>query len=407
MNAWTSYAHSRLPLRYRFLFMLLEKAHNGSLTLDLPDGNRLCFQGDLPGPDAEIRLYDWQAIDRGVLEGDIGFGETYMEGLWDTSDLPVVLRYFTENVATIERLLHGNMFYRMLFGMRSMFRPNTRKGSQKNIYAHYDLGNDFYKLWLDETMTYSSAVYATNHSLPLEQAQTAKYERILSRLSTEGDRRVLEVGCGWGGFCERAARDGWHVTGLTISPSQAEFAVNRLGAQELAGKALIDLRDYRDAQGKFDNLVSIEMFEAVGERFWGQYFQTIAGSLKQHGRALIQTITIADDVFQDYRKRGDFIQRHVFPGGMLPSDRAFREYAAKAGLIVRDAFAFGHDYHRTLGEWLKRFDDVREQVSALGFDEKFIRKWRFYLAYCMAGFGSGRTDVVQYELAFADSRGAA
>lgn len=398
MNAWSSYQHSRLPLRYRFLFLLLEKARHGSLVLELPDGSRLRFKGIYAGPEAEIRLYDWQVIDRGVTGGDIAFGETYMDGLWDTPDLPAVLRYFTDNTATIERLLHGNMFYRILFGMRNMFTPNTRRGSRKNIYAHYDLGNDFYRLWLDETMTYSSAVYAQGQEMSLSSAQTAKYDRIIGRLSRAGEGKVLEIGCGWGGFCERAAQEGMGVTGLTISPAQAEFAQNRLQGMGLQKNAHIDLRDYRDVRGRFDNIVSIEMFEAVGERFWAQYFDAVACSLKEHGRALIQTITIADDVFHEYRKRGDFIQRHVFPGGMLPCDAAFRKQAHKAGLTVNDSFSFGQDYHRTLAEWLKRFDDVKVQVQRLGFDEKFIRKWRFYLAYCMAGFGSRRTDVVQYEL---------
>lgn len=395
MTTQTLHPPSSTPMRYRVLFSLLEKARYGSLQLQFPDGNRVLFTGAEEGPQAEITLYDWSVIDRSVMEGDIGFGETYMERLWDTPDLPAVLNYFTQNVEALERLFHGNGFYRVLFGLGKMFTPNTRKGSKRNIYAHYDLGNDFYKLWLDESMTYSSGLFATGaDSLP--EAQKAKYGRLLEQMHFRGDGHLLEVGCGWGGFMQEAAQQDWRVTGLTISPAQAEFANARMVSHGLAGKGRVSLCDYRDVEGKFDNIVSIEMFEAVGRRYWKAYFESLARVLKEQGHALIQTITIADEVFPHYHKRGDFIQRHIFPGGMLPSDASFRQAAAAAGLSVKEAFAFGQDYHRTLGEWLKRFDAVLPQVRAMGFDEFFIRKWRFYLAYCMAGFASTRTNVVQY-----------
>lgn len=374
----------------------LEHIRFGTLALTLPDGSTHHFEGPEAGPSADIRVRERSAISAVVTQGDIGFAESYMRGEWDTDDLATLMHFVCQNVSALEHFFHGNRLFRLFFAILHRLRPNTKTGSKKNIHAHYDLGNDFYSLWLDETMTYSSAIYKTP-DVSLEQAQHAKYDRIIERLAeARQGERVLEIGCGWGGFAESAAREGMHVTGLTLSEEQAAFARERL-----QNKADIAIRDYRDERGLFDHIVSIEMFEAVGERYWPAYFDTLKHRLSEGGRALIQTITIADDVFPHYRMRGDFIQRHIFPGGMLPSKEIFEQLAHTAGLKVQDAFTFGRDYARTLSEWLARFDAKRSEVTALGFSEEFIRKWRFYLAYCLGAFASSRTDVVQYELAHA------
>jgi cyclopropane-fatty-acyl-phospholipid synthase len=269
--------------------------------------------------------------------------------------------------------------------------------------AHYDLGNDFYRLWLDPTMSYSSALYSTAAPRAMAAAQRAKYQRILQRLDARPGQRVLEIGCGWGGFAETAAREaGLEVVGLTLSPAQLEFARQRMQLAGLDRQVSIELRDYRDLAGEqFDHIVSIEMFEAVGERWWPAYFATMQRLLAPAGRAVVQSITIRNELFARYRRGTDFIQQHIFPGGMLPSPSVFCDRAARAGLALRDAFAFGRDYARTLGEWSANFEQQWPQIAALGFDERFRRLWRFYLAYCQAGFNSGCTDVMQFELAHA------
>jgi cyclopropane-fatty-acyl-phospholipid synthase len=275
-------------------------------------------------------------------------------------------------------------------------RNNSKSGSRKNIHAHYDLGNPFYSLWLDPSMTYSSAWFGGDLQLPLAQAQSKKYQRILSAIDATPEKRILEIGCGWGGFIEEAALAGCHVTGLTLSREQQKFAEARLAHQGLASE--IRLQDYRDCKDQFDGIASIEMFEAVGENHWEQYFKTIAASLKPGGKACIQTIVIAEELFERYRSSTDFIQQYVFPGGMLPSKSAFKEYAARAGLRVDDEFAFGSDYAKTLCIWYESFNQQLEQVNQLGFDEAFIRLWNFYLMYCAAGFSEQNIDVVQFTL---------
>jgi cyclopropane-fatty-acyl-phospholipid synthase len=285
----------------------------------------------------------------------------------------------------------GSIFNRIGFVVHNaLVRRNSLSGSARNIKDHYDVGNDFYSLWLDKSMTYSSALY--NGADELYRAQQNKYERILSKFTTTR-ADVLEIGCGWGGFAERAAADSHNVTGLTISPSQHKFATDRLH-----GAADIRLEDYRRSKGKFDNIVSIEMFEAVGEHYWPAYFATVAERLKRGGRAIIQTITIKDELFPGYRTRSDFVRHYVFPGGMLPSLARFREEAEKAGLKFVDAFRFGKDYARTLREWLVRMQSVEGEIRALGHDQQFLRNWEFYLGICAATFEVARTDVVQVEL---------
>jgi cyclopropane-fatty-acyl-phospholipid synthase len=275
--------------------------------------------------------------------------------------------------------------------MNTLIRRNSESGSRRNIEAHYDVGNSFYSLWLDETMTYSSALY-DGRDVPLADAQRAKYRRLIDRLGRSG-AGVLEIGCGWGGFAEEAASQGHHVTGVTISPSQHRFATDRLGA-----KADIRLEDYRRTKGQFDAIVSIEMFEAVGERYWPVYFGKVSEVLRPGGRAALQIITIADNLFEDYRKRADFIQRYVFPGGMLASEARLREETARAGLGWDGARAFGQDYAATLAEWGQRFRGAWGDIRTQGFDERFKRLWQFYLSYCEAGFRTERTDVIQLAL---------
>jgi cyclopropane-fatty-acyl-phospholipid synthase len=373
------------------LFDSLGKLQYGSLELTTPEGEVRLFKGPKPGPEAHAKLYDWGVMERILRRGDIGMGETYIEGLWDTDDLEALMTMFTLNLDHIEHYAHGTVMNRLMFCLVNYWlRRNSKRGSALNIKKHYDVGNAFYRLWLDESMTYSAALYE-NMPRSLEHAQQAKYGRILEKLA--GHENVLEIGCGWGGFAEAAASRGHRLTGITISPSQHEIASARV-----AGKADIRLQDYRDLKGNFDAIVSIEMFEAVGLRYWAEYFKTLRRNLSESGKALIQTITIRDDMFNDYIRRSDFIRTYTFPGGMLPSMTAFRQEAAKAGLKCKEVFNFGKDYAKTLSEWLSRFDQQKDAIMRLGYDEAFIRSWRFYLALCIGGFAAARTDVVQVEL---------
>ena len=326
-----------------------------------------------------------------MARGDIGLGEQYIAGAWDTDSVENLVSLFLLNLDRFENFADGNLINRIGFVIHNaLLRRNSIKGSSRNIKDHYDVGNDFYSLWLDPSMTYSSALY--NGAEELYRAQQNKYERILSKF-TQKKAEVLEIGCGWGGFAERAAADSHHVTGLTISPAQHKFATARLN-----GAADIKLQDYRLTKGTFDNIVSIEMFEAVGEHYWPQYFACVAERLKRGGRAVIQTITIRDELFDGYRMRSDFIRHYVFPGGMLPSLARFREEAEKAGLKFAGAFGFGKDYARTLREWLVAMQAKEPQIKALGHDQQFLRNWEFYLGMCAAAFEVARTDVVQVEL---------
>lgn len=377
-------------IRDRFLSALEGTAH-GSLKLTLPDGTSHAFAG-APGPEAEMQIHDWRCVTALAAKGDIGMTDAYRAGWFDTPDLPALLTFGLANETALDRYLYGHPLQSLAVRALYFFNRNTRAGSRRNIAAHYDLGNDFYKLWLDETMTYSSAVFAPGDDLAM--AQRRKYDRMIDGLGISSGR-LLEIGCGWGGFAERALQRGDFATkGLTLSQAQAAYARARLGQG-----AEIALQDYRDETGRFDSVVSIEMFEAVGERFWPVYFDRLRRVLSEKGRAMIQTITVADRYFDRYRAGGDMIRSFIFPGGMLPSSKRFNEETARAGLRVEDAYGFGRDYARTLSEWLTRFEARLPEVRALGFDDGFIRVWRFYLAACIASFTVGRTDVVQYRLA--------
>ena len=363
----------------------------GTLEFVAPNGEVTIVTGPNPGPRARFEVHDWDVLRRIMARGDIGLGEEYIAGSWDTDNVENLISLFLLNLDHFDNFADGNFLNRLGFVIHNaLVRRNSLAGSSRNIKAHYDVGNDFYSLWLDRSMTYSSALYQNTGEL--EQAQQNKYDRILSKFE-KPKASVLEIGCGWGGFAERAASRDHHVTGLTISPAQHAFATKRLG-----GGADIRLQDYRLAKGTYDNIVSIEMFEAVGEHYWPQYFAAVAERLKRGGRAVIQTITIRDELFDGYRSRSDFIRHYVFPGGMLPSLQRFREEAEKAGLKFAGAFSFGKDYARTLRDWSDRMQAKSDEITALGHDQRFQRNWHFYLGICAAAFAVSRTDVVQAEL---------
>ena len=367
----------------------LGRTRRGSITFIAPGGEAFEFSGTEPGPAAEFRIHDWGVIERLVARGDIGLGEDFIAGAWQTPDLERLISFFLLNMDELEGFAHGTFLNRVAFTLHNtLVRRNTLSGSRRNIEAHYDVGNDFYALWLDETMTYSSALFADDESLA--EAQRRKYERILSRVN--GSESVLEIGCGWGGFAEQAVDAGYDVTGITISPSQHAFATKRLNS-----KADIRLQDYRDVRGKFDAVVSIEMIEAVGERYWPNYFQAVAERLKHGGRAMLQAIILPDELFAGYRRRSDFVRHYVFPGGMLPCIARLSEDAGRAGLKISDMYRFGQDYAKTLRLWSERMLARTPEIRALGHDDFFLRNWEFYLGICAAAFAVGRTDVVQLE----------
>ncbi len=379
---------------YNLIWNALDNCSYGSLTVTTPDGETRNFHGKNSGPIANIQIKDNRVIDWLISGGDVAFGEAYMDCLWDSSNLPDLLTFLTLNSHALEDFFHARKFQALILFLKSLFTKNTKRGSKKNIRAHYDLGNDFYQLWLDKTMTYSSGIF-NGEALSLFESQQQKYQRILSKLN---DGNVLEIGCGWGGFAQQAAEFGKRVICLTISPRQQDYALNRLKECGLENLCEIKLQDYRDEKETYDNVVSIEMFEAVGREYWGKYFQLLQDVLKSKGKAVLQIITIDEQVFEDYRNRVDFIQKHIFPGGALPSKSIIHNLARDYGFEVKSEFAFGLDYAKTLAIWLENFNSKYNEIRTLGFSEEFLRKWRFYLCYCIAGFNAKRTDVVQFEL---------
>ncbi|HEV2531591.1 cyclopropane-fatty-acyl-phospholipid synthase family protein [Phenylobacterium sp.] len=387
------------PRAFRWALRLM--ARNwlaGSLAFVTPSGGELRLVGERPGPSARVIIHDFRFMRRVLGSGDIGFAEGYMAGEWDTPDLSAVLEVLTLNVDRLQRMLKRNPAARMVNRVRHLLRANTKAGSRRNIHAHYDLGNAFYSRWLDATMTYSSARYQ-RRGQDLAAAQTHKYRTLAQGMGLTSDHHVLEIGCGWGGFAEYAAAEvGARVTGITISQEQYDFAKRRMFEQGLAERADIRMVDYRDVEGRFDRVASIEMFEAVGERYWPTYFGKIAQSLKPGGRAGLQIITIRDELFDHYRRRPDFIQKHIFPGGMLPSEARLKTETARAGLAWAEISRFPQHYADTLAEWARRFEAAWDDIRKLGFDERFHRLWRFYLAYCEAGFRTERTGVAQLTL---------
>ncbi len=394
----TLIAGLKAPTSAKAVLLALLQVTDGTVLVTLPEGLVLEFgDGDLPVADFRIRNYRFAR--RVITNGDIGFAEGMMAGEWESRDLSALLTLLASNAERFMRLLEGGPIGKAIHWLRHLANANTKTGSRRNILAHYDLGNEFYGAWLDPSMTYSSARFDAQVR-DLEAGQRAKYKALAEHLDLKSTDHVLEIGCGWGGFAEFAAREyGARVTGITISDEQLAFARARMERAGLSDRVEIRRQDYRDVEGQFDKVASIEMFEAVGEEYWPAYFSKISDVLKPGGKAGLQIITIKDELFDEYRRRADFIQRYVFPGGMLASIDRLKEETAKVGLVWRKVDAFGQSYADTLAEWARRFKGKWTDIRALGFDERFKQLWLFYLSYCEAGFRTGRTDVVQLELA--------
>lgn len=364
----------------------------GRLRLTTPEGTVHDFGQGVP--EADMHLRDWSAVTSIAARGDIGLGETYVAGLWETSSIENLVTVALQNRAALGTYARPGLWSTLKFrAIDRVVRANSMRGAARNIRAHYDVGNEFYQLWLDQGMTYSSAMFAPGDD-DLVRAQTRKYDRVLDRLGA--GESVLEIGCGWGGFAERAADQGRRVTGITISPSQLGYANARLD-----GRAELRLQDYRKTTGTFDNIVSIEMIEAVGERYWPGYFSTLKNRLAGDGRAMVQAITVDDGYFDIYRTNSDYIRQYTFPGGMLLSEGTIRKQAGLAGLRVRDVHGFGQDYARTCRIWAERLLAKAPKVASLGYDGAFLRNWQYYLELCAATFAVGQTNVLQVELAHA------
>ncbi|MBI1365943.1 MAG: methyltransferase domain-containing protein [Alphaproteobacteria bacterium] len=381
---------------FRLACNLTSRIKYGALTYVLPDGRALKFLGEAEqSSEGVIIVKDYAFARRSLLGGSNGFFESFADDEWETPDLTAVLYVFARNADYVREAFRATPFIAWFDRLRHNLNANTKRGARRNIIAHYDLGNAFYEKWLDPTMTYSSALYPSPDA-DLADAQRNKYEALARRIGLRPGEEVLEIGSGWGGFAVHAAKNyGAKVTGLTISPAQFDYARKRIFSQGLAEKVDIRLQDYRDVAGRFDKVASIEMFEAVGEKYWPAYFSKVREVLKPGGVAGLQVITIADRFFQHYRAGTDFIQKHVFPGGMLPSPSALKDQMERAGLVWRQANAFGQDYAQTLAEWRTRFLGAWDDIKPLGFDARFKKLWRFYLSYCEAGFRAQTTDVYQ------------
>ena len=386
------------PSRLRMIQSILNRVTHGSIDVQLPSGEKLRAIGNSPGPSGKVEIKQPQFFGRLMTEGDLGFGEMYMEGWWSTPDLQDVLDVVLLNNENMARRFTGAGLFRLKERLRHLFNRNSKTGSRRNIQHHYDLGNDFYRLWLDKTMTYSSALFRSRQE-SLVDAQTNKYAAICDRLACAAGDHILEIGCGWGGFAEFAARErGVKVTGLTISKEQHDYAKRRLFEAGLADRTEILMRDYRDEQGTYDGIASIEMIEAVGEKYWPLFFSTLRNRLRPNCSAAIQAIVIADRLFPRYRKGADFIQKHIFPGGMLLSPKSMARQAKAVNLSITGCNSLADSYSRTLRDWRRRFNERWEEISTLGFDDRFHRMWNFYLAASAAGFAAGTTDVVQVGL---------
>ena len=368
----------------------------GNLTIELPSGSIRRFDGELPGPQGTLRIRSGGFVWRVLLGGDLGLAESFMADDWDTPDLSELLKLGAANAAAFGESLSRHAPIRMLNRLRHARRSNTRAGSRRNIMAHYDLGNVFYSYWLDETMSYSSALFDRLDE-PHEVAQRRKYMRIAAQLELQPGDSVLEIGCGWGGFAEIAAGEfGCNVIGLTLSCEQAEFTRRRMSELGLADRVEIRLQDYRDVTDRFNKVASIEMFEAVGEENWTTYFRTVERILRPHGRACLQAITIDERSFEDYRNDPDFIQQYIFPGGMLPTLERLEATASSVGMRMKDTHFFGNCYAESLRRWRGSFASAWPEIASLGFDRRFERMWTYYLCYCEAGFESGKIDVGQF-----------
>jgi cyclopropane-fatty-acyl-phospholipid synthase len=385
--------------RYEMFFKkIVKNLGSGSLIVSTPGAKTFEYHGSHHGPCADMIIKDWDMIKHVIKQGEIGFLKAYQTGLLETSNLANLMTIAILNEMHFKEFFNLVGLQKYIYRLYAFLRRNTVKGSRNNIRAHYDLSNDFFSLWLDPSMCYSSGLFSEGSASTLEDAQYQKMGRVLGQLNLPEGSHILEIGSGWGAFLLEAAKRGHKATGITISEKQFDYTRKHIEASHLIDQIDVQLLDYRNLKSQFDGIVSIEMFEAVGEQYWHQYFTSISNALKPGGKAVIQTISIDGDHFEKYRKMPDFIQLYIFPGGMLPSKKRFIESARQAGLSVVDDFAFGQDYARTLQEWLNRFDEVKEEVLRLGFDEAFIKLWRFYLSYCIAGFTTKRTNVHQFTL---------
>ena len=387
------------PAAARAVFRLLKRLRHGTLCVFMPDGSSARFGQPVEGElRAVLNLRNWNACAASMKSGDIGFAETFVAGDWTSPDLSSLLKLFIANRDEVETVIYGSWWGSLLYRARHLFNRNSRTGSQKNIHAHYDLGNEFYRLWLDPTMNYSSAWFEGDTTRSMQDAQWAKVRRALRECNVKAGDRVLEIGCGWGALAECAAHEFDAVTtGVTLSKEQLAWGQQRLIDANLKGE--LRYQDYRDIiDGPFDAVASIEMFEAVGREYWPGFFETLKTQLKPGGKACIQSITLRDDLFDRYVKSTDFIQQYIFPGGLLPSPTEFRKAAAAAGLKVVNELDFGLDYAETLKRWRASFLSQDRRVRKLGFDTRFMRIWEFYLAYCEAAFATGNTSVMQFTL---------
>ncbi len=396
VKALSSAPDAQTPISGRLLRYLVGPFETGSLSIDLPSGHRILAGGNRVGRNAHLAVHRWRALPSLTLRGDLGLADGLREGDCSSDDLKTLLLWAIENTDANGSIGDGLNLSRIASRIRHGMRANTRRNSRRNIADHYDLGNAFYAAWLDPDLNYSSGIYRDATST-LEEAQAAKISAVADFLELRGGERVLEIGCGWGALAQHLiARHGCHVTGLTLSTEQLVFARERLNAFE--GQADIRLQDYREVAGTFDRIASIEMIEAVGEAFWPDYFSTIASRLSANGTAVLQAITIDESRYEEYRRRPDFIQLSIFPGGMLPTKSIIAAQAQRAGLRVSKVKHFGTSYSRTLADWRKRFNLAWPHISKLGFDERFGRMWDYYFVYCEAGFEAGWLDVGLYQL---------
>ncbi|KUJ80892.1 cyclopropane-fatty-acyl-phospholipid synthase [Ruegeria marisrubri] len=388
-----------LPRYFAQVMKMLGALEMGRLDIALPDGRIFRAEGQKPGPVARIDVHDPDVFSRLVREGDLGFSDAYLEGEWSTPDLRAFMDFVHRGSDSVYDGFPGQFLLRAYERLRFWLHRNHRKQAKKNISYHYDLGNDFYDLWLDDTMTYSSALFETGQE-SLENAQTAKYASLIDQMEAKPGDHILEIGCGWGGFAEYAAKErGLRVTGLTISQEQFNYATQRIEKAGLSDLAKFKLQDYRDERGTYDGIASIEMFEAVGQQYWPVYFETVRERLKPGAQATLQIITVADRRWEVYKRGVDFIQKYIFPGGMLPSPTVLRQQIELAGLDVVRSKEFGKSYDLTLRRWYETFNDKWDQIADKGFDERFRRMWNFYLTACGAAFDTGNCDVTQITVA--------
>lgn len=373
----------------------MSKVRKGSIVIKTSDGDFFNFRGPENGEDVTIVIHSWKFAEELFMKGDIGLGEAYIDGHWDCEHINKLINFGIQNKSEFEKIIRGSFLKILFYRAKHLLNRNSKKGSEKNIHAHYDIGNSFYSLWLDPSMTYSSAIILDENE-DLQLAQMRKYQSVLDKLNLKSGDHILEVGCGWGGFLEYAANKGIKVTGVTISREQYDFACKRLA--NFTDLVDVKYQDYRDINGKYDHVVSIEMFEALGEQYWQQYFSKLYSLLKPGGKLVVQSITINNKDFKTYRKGTDFIQQYIFPGGMLPSPEVFKVTSQKVGFIYENEMSFGLDYAITLKKWEEAYLLQLDKIKSLGFDNKFLRTWSFYLKYCQGAFEAEQISVYHFQL---------